>query len=222
MNMIKSLKVAGAFLVFSMNLTAQDISFNIEVTSPKSTEPMSMKVVSNATKIAIFPNFAGDKSDTRFLIDNTTNQKYVLMINNGQKIAMAVNNFEVEKATEAIKEPKITSTKEVRTIDGYKCTKIIAESDEETSDIWLTQEAGLSYNELYKIFNSTKNTPGARRSLPSLKNVQGFPIEIITKDKAKDRNVTIRIKNISRAKTDPQMFSMDGYKVVDMTKKVSH
>jgi len=217
--MIKTLKVAGILVGFSMSLTAQNISFNMEVTTPKSKEPMNMRVVSSSDKTVMqLTNMSQQQNSMKILIDNATDKKYILMDNNGEKIATMVNPFEVEKAMESAKEPKITATKETRTIDGYQCTKVIAETDEVTSDLWLTQEAGFTYNELYKIFNSTKGTPGARASLPALKDVKGFPIEIVSKQKSKEGSVTVRIKDISRAKVDPQYFSLDGYKVVNMMK----
>lgn len=219
--MIKTLKVAGVLLAFSMNLSAQDLSFNMEVTTPKSKDPIVMKVASSSSKIMMEPTNMGDKGNMKFIIDNSNNTKYMLMVNNGQKMAMLVDPFVEDKLAEKTAEPKIIITQEYRTIDGYKCNKVIAQTEEVTTDLWLTQEAGLSYSDLYKIFNSTKNTPGARSALPALKNVKGFPIEIVSKEKSKDGNVVVKIKNISRAKVDAQVFSMDGYKVVDMTKKVS-
>jgi len=221
MNKIKTLKVAGILMAFSMNISAQDLSFNMEVTTPKSQTPMVMKVSTSASKIAMEPTQMGDKGNMKFIIDNASNKKFMLMENNGQKMAMSVDPFIADKAAEKIAEPKVVITQEYRTIDGYKCNKVIAQTEETTAELWLTQEAGLSYNDLYKIFNSTKGTPGARSALPQVKDMKGFPIEIISKEKSKDGNVVVKIKNISRAKVDPKVFSMDGYKQVDMTKKAS-
>lgn len=219
MKLMKTFNLVAILVIFSVALNAQDLSFNMEMTSPKTKDVVVMKVVTSESKMAIVPQLPDGQGSMKIILDNAANKQYVLMEHGGQKMAMAVDAFESEKyAEKASKEPKITKTNEKRTIDGYSCTKIIAETDEVTSDIWLTQEAGLSYSDLYKIFNSRKGTPGADKALLSLKGVSGFPIEIVSKDKAKSEDVTIRIKDINRTKTDPKFFSIDGYKLMDMRK----
>lgn len=219
MKPFKTFAFATFLLIFSSGLFAQDVSFNMEITNGKSTEPMVMKVVSSGSKIAMIPQIQGDQGSMKIVLDNAANKQYVLMDHSGQKMAMVVDPFEAEKfADKASAEPKITKTNETRTIDGYKCTKIIAETDEVKSDIWLTQDSGLSYSELYKIFNSRKGTPGADKTLPALQGVKGFPIEIVSREKNKTDDITVRIRKISRDKIDPAFFSTDGYKMMDMRK----
>ncbi len=205
-------------LMFPFYSLAQDLNFTMEIVSAKSKSPVLMKVSSSQSMVAIEPQFDGSQGTMRVLIDNNANKQFMLMEHNGQKMAMSIPASEIEKAGEKTNEPKITVTKDVKTINGYKCTRIIAETQETISDVWVTSESGLNYSDLYKIFSSSKGHSGASRSLPQLKNVKGFPIEIISTDKTKDESVTVRIKNINRAKPDPEIFSMDGFKVMDMPK----
>jgi hypothetical protein len=142
------------------------------------------------------------------------------MENNGQKTAMMVDPFNASEATGKISEPKITQTKESKTIEGRKCSKIIVESESTVSDMWITSDAGLGYQDLYRIFNSTKGTPGASNVLPASSKINGFPVEILSKDKKSGAvSASVRISGISKTKVDPSIFNMDGYQIVDMTKK---
>ena len=218
MNVFKVILSTIILFTFFTNIIAQDLSFNIEVTSKKTTEPMVIKVSSNGSKTVMQPMNMGPQGSMKILVDSENNKQYMLMEANGKKMAMSVDPFNPSKEIEKTKEPKITVTNETKTIDGFKCNKIIAETDNHISDVWLTQEAGLSYPDLYKIMNSSKGASGAGNVMPALSDVKGFPIEIVSKDKKKDETVTMNIRNISRDKLDASYFSLDGYQVTDLRK----
>ena len=114
------------------------------------------------------------------------------------------------------KDPKITITKETKVIDTYKCTKVITETEEMINDMWLTQDLGLNYSDLYKMVSSNQSPQGSNYGIPAMKNIKGFPIQMIIKDKKKDETTTINIRNISKAKIDEKVFSIEGYQLMDM------
>ncbi len=201
--------------VFTVN--AQDFSFDMEMTGAKMKEPMLMKLYSSGTKMVIKPQIAG-AGGMSVLVDEATKKQYLMMDNAGQKMAMVMNyTDQMNKATETASDTKITVTKETKTIDGYKCKKIIAESAESKSDIWLTEDLGMNYADLYKMMSASGNGPqGKKNQLPAMKDVKGFPIEMNVTDKAKQETINIRIKNISKTKISPSMFSLEGYQMMDM------
>lgn len=201
--------------VFTVN--AQDFSFDMEMTGAKMKEPMLMKFYSSGTKMVIKPQIAG-AGGMSVLLDEATKKQYLMMDNAGQKMAMVMNyTDQMNKATETATETKVTVTNETKTIDGYKCKKIIAESAESKSDIWLTEDFGMNYADLYKIMSASGNGPqGKQNQLPAMKDVKGFPVEMVVNYKAKQETVNIRIKNISKAEISPSMFSLEGYQMMDM------
>jgi hypothetical protein len=218
MNIQRIIGSMSVLLILTGFVSAQNLSFTMHISTPKSEKGFVVKVGMQGSKMAMEPQM-GEAGSMRYIMDNSENRQYMLMENNGQKMAMMIDPFDaVQKTAEQAKDPKITVTRESRSIDGYQCKKVIAETEEVVTEIWMAESAGLNYQQLYKIFNSTKGTPGPRRAMPDLKDIKGFPIEIISKDKAKAETVTIRIKDIKPNTTDAALFSMDGYKVVDMRK----
>lgn len=205
------------FALTALSVSAQDISFNVQITTPKKAEPMTIKVATSGSKMVMQPQM-GPQGAMRIIVDNAAKTQFLLMENNGQKMAMQVDAYDPATATSKVQNPKVTVTKETKTIDGMVCTKVIAETEENISTLWVTRDAGLSYQDLAKVINSSRGTPGSREMLPALEGVSGFPIEIVSKNKAKDEPVVMNIKNISRGKVDQALFSMDGYKVSDMRK----
>ncbi|HMT27660.1 MAG TPA: DUF4412 domain-containing protein, partial [Bacteroidia bacterium] len=168
------------------------------------------------TKIAMIPQFAGSQGQMTIIVDHAAKKQYMLMDGNGQKMAMVMEMTDIEKAIEQAKDPKITVTKETKVIDTYKCTKVISETEENTSDMWLTQDLGLNYSDLYKMVTTNKSPAGGNYGMPAMKNIKGFPIQMIITDKKKGETTTINIRKISKAKVDDKVFSMEGYQMMDM------
>lgn len=211
--MLKKLYLILILCVVTGTVISQDLSFNLSVITPKNPEPFELKVSASGSKIAIEPRNMGTPGSMTIIVDNAKGKQYMLMNANGQKMAMALN---IDAANKAItKEPKVTVTKEVKTIDGYKCTRVICETDEQKSDLWITQDVGMQYAEFYKMFNSSKGPQASMVKIPELKTVKGFPIEIVSTDTKKGETVTMKIKNISKAKIDAKIFSLEGYQVME-------
>lgn len=204
------------FLFIATNLVAQDLSFNMEMTSAKQKDPIIMKVKSKGNKIAMIPQFTGAQGQMTIIVDHAAKKQYMLMDGNGQKLAMAMEMTDIEKTIEQTKDPKITITKETKTIDTYKCTKVITETEENTNEMWLTQDLGLNYSDLYKMVSSNKSPQGGNYGIPAMKNIKGFPIQMVITDKKKGDVTTVNIRNISKAKIDEKVFSMEGYQLMDM------
>ncbi len=209
-------KNIGVFLLLSVFpglLISQDLSFNLSVFTAKNPEPYEIKVSASGSKIAMEPRNIGVPGAITIIVDNTTGKQYMLMNSNGQKMAMGLK-LDAESKN-PVKEPRVTITKEFKTIDGYKCTRVLCESEDQKSDMWITQDVGMQYADFYKMFNSSKGPQGSMMKIPELKTVKGFPIEIISTDKQKGETVTLKIKNISKTKIDPKIFSMEGYQMMD-------
>src|SRR5687768_12631556 len=168
----RNVLLPAVLFLLSGNLRAQDLSFNLSVNSPKMNAPMNMKVSVSGSKIAMEPQNMGTQGQMKIILDNATAKQYMLMDANGQKMAMALN-MDMEKKTDAVKDPKVTTTTETRMIDGYKCTKVITETEEQKADLWITPDVGMQYSDFYKMFNSSKGSQGSLTSIPELKSIKG-------------------------------------------------
>lgn len=215
---MKSLLTIITIVCSSISLSAQDLSFTVSIVSDKNKDPMIMKVAASGTKMVMEPQQMTPQGTMKFLVDNTTSKQYMLVDANGQKMAMAFDMNDFGKTNESKTPPKITITKETRTVDGYKCTKVIAETDDQLTDMWTTEAVGMQYADFSKMMASAqKQNPYA--SVPELKNMKGFPVEIVTTDKKSKSVTTINIRDISKAPVSPEVFSMKGYQVMDVPAK---
>jgi hypothetical protein len=212
----KTLKLTALFVLMAAYSFAQDLSFVMEIKSPKMPAGMTMKVATSANKVAIQP-VGGPMAAMRIIIDGDAKKQYVLMENKGEKTAMVVDPFNGQGKPSSSK-PVVKQTKETKTIEGLKCTKTIVQSDGNTTELWLAKDAGINYQQFFNIFNSIKGTPGASSLLPDASEIKGFPMEVSTKDKAGEVT-TMKMSKISKSKVDASLFSRAGYKEVDMTKK---
>lgn len=216
MNAQKTALLTLIALLFIFPSVAQDLSFTMEMISTKQKDPIIMKVASKGNKIALTPQVTGTQGQMKIIVDHGAKKQYMLMDANGQKMAMAMDLTDIEKAIEQSKDPKVTITKETKVIDGYKCTKVITETDETISEMWLTEDLGLNYGDLYKMVSSNKSPQGSNYGIPVMKNVKGFPVQMVITDKKKNEPMTVNIKNISKAKVEDKAFSMEGYQMMDM------
>lgn len=217
---MKSLRNTLLLLFISVTtlVKGQDLSFNMQMSKASDKEAMTMKVYTNKTKMLIQPQITGYKGNMSILIDQSAKKQYMLMNNEGQKMAMIINYVDqVEKMNAVGTVPKITRTGETKTIDGYQCEKVIAETEESKSTMWITKDLGLQYGDLYKIIASGNNGPQSQNAnLPAMKEMNGFPIEMEVTNKKKSETAIIRIKNISKEPINAAIFSTEGYQMMDM------
>ncbi|MEP7168074.1 MAG: DUF4412 domain-containing protein [Bacteroidota bacterium] len=114
------------------------------------------------------------------------------------------------------KEPQITVTTETKKIEGYTCKKVIAESDESTTEMWVTDELGLTYSDMFGMMSSAR---GPASNVQNYKDVKGMPLEMNIKSKNKpDGDTVITLKNIKKGDMDASLFDTTGYQVMDMSK----
>ena len=209
--------LTAALAVATLTASAQDISYTVDVQSPKRPQTLSVKVMSNGSMTLMDPPAEGN-APFKILIDNVKNAQYMLTQNGDSKVAVRVDAFNEKAALEQSGKPKVEETKEIKLIDGMNCRKVTAETDATSTVMWVTDEADVSYQDLFRVVNTNRNAPGARNILPALNDLKGFPIEIVSTDKKTSEEVKVNIRNINREKLDAAMFSMDGYRVNDMRK----
>lgn len=209
--------LTAAIAVASLTVNAQNLSFTVDVQSPKRPQTMSIKVMSNGTILRMEPPADGNVP-LKILVDQSKNTQYMLTEKGTNKVAAQVDAFNPDNAGEKSATPKIEVTKEIRVIDGMNCTKVTAETDETSTTMWVTSDLSVNYSDLFRIVNTNRNAPGSRSALPATKNINGFPLEVLSKDKKTSEEVKINIRNVNTEKLDPALFSLDGYRLTDMRK----
>ena len=216
MKILRSLLTA-ALAVVSLSVSAQHVSYTIDVTTPKRPQTMSIQVKTNSSVTLLEPPADGN-APYRILIDNDKSAQYMLTQNGETKVAVQVDAFNPNEAAQNSAKPKVEVTKEIKVINGMNCRKVIAETDETATTMWMTEEAGVNYMDLFRIVNTNRNAPGARNIMPVINDVKGFPVDIVSKNIRTGEEVKIIIRDINRDQLDAAIFSLDGYQLKDMRK----
>src|SRR4051812_31237224 len=103
---------------------------------------ITMKGDKSAMEILTAPNAGKVKT----IFDKKEKTMTILVDKDGTNKMAMVQKMPDASATEgtSAKDAKITVTNETKTIDGYNCKKVIAESDESTTTMWVSEEPGLT------------------------------------------------------------------------------
>ena len=140
------------------------------------------------------------------IMDAKEKAMFMVMDATGEKNAIKMR-FPEEKQVNV--KPVITETTEKKVIDGYNCHKITVKVDGAESEIWVTNDVDMNFDDI-----SSAMSNGMKGSnIPS--GYKGFPIQIIATIKGGDK-MTISFKNIKNTPVDPKLFDLTGYKITEM------
>ena len=178
-------------------------------------KPEDISVSIKGTKIALVPPARDKMNKVRMIVDMTASTTTILMENNGKKHGMVRPANEASLRANSHDNSKVTETKEKKVIDGYQCHKVIIESDKFKSEAWITNDAGISMEDLSMVLTATRGPMGDPSGLGG-KSIMGCPIEVTTTDKTKKTESTMHIKDIKKGPVDASVFSTDGYEMSQM------
>ncbi|HKR05862.1 MAG TPA: DUF4412 domain-containing protein [Bacteroidia bacterium] len=197
----------GSYLMHIENANQKNAA-DMQVAYKGDKSSMEMLTAPNAGKFrTIFDN--KEKTMTILVEKDGTNK--MAMVRKMQDASEVPGNKEGKDA-------KITVTDETKKIEGYTCKKVIAESDESTSEMWVTDELGLTYADMFGMMRNGRG-PASNMStnMQNYKDVKGIPLEMNIRNKVKpDESMVITIKNIKKGNVDASLFDISGYKVMDM------
>lgn len=197
----------GSYLMHIENANKKNAA-DMQITYKGDKSSMEMLTAPNAGKF-------------RTIFDNKEKTMTILVEKDGtNKMAMVrkmPDASEVQGSKEG-KEAKITVTNETKKIEGYTCKKVIAESNESTTEMWVTDELGLTYADMFGMMNSARGpASNASANMQNYKDVKGIPLEMNIRNKVKpDESTLITIKNIKKGGVEASLFDISGYKVMDM------
>ncbi len=114
------------------------------------------------------------------------------------------------------KDAKITVTEETKKIEGYNCRKVIAENDESITEMWMTNDLGLTYSDMFGMMRSGRGpASNMTTGMQNYKDVKGMPLEMIIKNKTVPDDIThITLKNIKKGNVDDSIFDLSDYRDV--------
>lgn len=220
---MKKLSIAIiAFMTITSFIKAQSFEgsykMHIENALKKTTGEILITIKGDKSAIEILT--APNAGKVKTILDKKEKTMAILIDKDGaNKIAMVQKMPDAEETTgKTSKDAKITVTSETKIIEGYTCKKVIAESDESTTTMWVTDELGLSYSDMFGMMSSGRG-PASYMSpnLQNYKDVKGIPLEmnINSKDTSEGETV-ITLKNIKKETVDASVFDTKGYQVMDM------
>lgn len=142
---------------------------------------------------------------------------YILMDNGKERMAMKKDYQKVAEImdTTNVERPKITETNETKTISGYLCRKILAETSTSTMEMWVTKDISFSMGKLMAYSSMGKRARNSS-SQEFWSQAYGSSIETIVTNKSDGKVVTILVKDINTQTPDSQKFSLDGYQLMEL------
>lgn len=115
---------------------------------------------------------------------------------------------------------KITMKKSTdrRTIDGYRCKKIILESDAYLAEAWLTNQFTFDLCYIYKLVSHCGLMGEFVRDGDwfNWKNARGMIIEVTSTKKKNGESYTMNISNVTTDPISEDLFSVKGFKISDI------
>ncbi|MCS7027254.1 MAG: DUF4412 domain-containing protein [Bacteroidia bacterium] len=176
---------------------------------------MIMEVTTQGTNLTQEYKIKGDKAVAeikvggipiqRMYADGTKKEVYVLQETGSKKTAVRIKINEDKENPN--KKPKVTETKETKTILGYTCTKIIVEDGKKTTTAWVSKDITKQLN-----IDFDKVVGGMAKNNVSK---YGFPLELEIKD---ENNVsTTKVTKIEKSTVDDAIFpNLSEYEIQEM------
>jgi hypothetical protein len=212
-----------ALITTSAAVKAQNFegSYLMSIETPQKKSTAEMQITFKGDKSCMEMLTAQNAGKLKTIFDKKEQTMTILVDKDGtNKVAMVrkMSDASEMENNKGGKEPKITVTDETKTIEGYNCKKVIAESDESTTEMWVTDELGLTYTDMFGMMRSGRGpASNMSMSMHNYKDVKGIPLEMHVSNKAKpDENTVITIKNIKKGTVDASIFDTTGYQVMDM------
>jgi hypothetical protein len=167
-------------------------------------------------KPQVLSNQRGKAEDMAILFKPQQKVFFILISSKDGKLAMR-NSYESivqQLDTNDIERPTLTPTSETKTINGYVCHKVTAETSKTKTDMWLTNDLNFHLGKLmaYSSMGKGRNQ-GAGRNWG---DVNGASLETVVTDLDRGTVSTILVKEISLERPSPALFDMSEYQVMEM------
>ena len=147
------------------------------------------------------------------LTDHKAKLQYMLMDMGGGKQAMRMAKMKMilseKNGAAAGKEPRFAETGETRLIEGHTCKKVIAQFDDGTWTGWVTEDIKAPIADIMRSLGGAQGAKG-------MDKLKGFPLEYTWTSTDGKETVTCVIKDLKTGTVDENLFSLDGYSVMEV------
>ncbi len=129
------------------------------------------------------------------IFDWTSNIMISLMNQEGNKIGMVMDLDANNKSAETKQDApmKFTKTGKTKSILGYMCDEYIAENDDSSIDMWVTQSLDFNVSKNMEYFSKQSNTSNYTKDAP-----QGFMMEATTTEKKKGGKSIMQVTQVNK------------------------
>lgn len=141
-------------------------------------------------------------------------------VKDGEKTAFITKmpRIKVGVSKKAVQEGEFTvkPTGQSKSIEGYLCKEYKIDSSDEITYAWITEELIFdirAMNDLVQV----KDQNGMMTDYSNVYNITGFMLEAHTEIKGKDETRDFFVRDIHVGDVDPEIFSLDGYEITDMS-----
>ncbi|GEM_PF-6533758 len=119
---------------------------------------------------------------------------------------------------------RLQVTDDSKEIRNFHCRKIIAQSPDQVTEMWVTDDTLLNYPDILKIIhNPMAPASGYAHRMKHIKDLNSFPIEMkITPVNKPEDVTTISFSQIVRGKPDERVLDTEGFEMFDMRKGADH
>lgn len=189
-------------------------SFVKDVETKESPTNMRFWSSPDMTLMALSPEGAKG-ADIKMLTDLKGKWSYILMTDDkGNKTAMKSPKKKITFNTDDSEKDngKFTVTKETKMIEGHLCTKVIGTTEDGTWTGWVAKDLAIQFGD---VANSMSRS-AMQKKKQDWQGLQGFPLEFESVDKKGKEKMVVYVKDLQIGEVDPSVFSIAGYKVMEI------
>lgn len=155
-----------------------------------------------------------DKGKSVMIFDNSSHSMLTLTQSGNSKIAMVMNLEGMGDLVDSLAEEhenkvKVNKTGKTKNILGYKCENYLIESEDGTTDAWITHDIDISTFQAFQFMQKQQKKKGP---YAGIKN--GFVLEALTSMKGEKGQTMLRVTEVNMNKKTS--ISTKGYTVMNL------
>jgi hypothetical protein len=184
--------------------------------TPEKDSPMHMVMAFDDAHMAMIPQAAKGKEETRMLFDLKNKHTYTLMTDKkGQRSGIKMKSMRVtvqdDATTDTADDTKVERTNETKTIEGHTCRKYTYSSADGHGEAWIAEDVQ------FNAFEALGRMLGGKADAWQKAPYRGLVMESTWNHKNGKEKVEMFTRDLVIGKVDASLFSTAGYEVQDMT-----
>ncbi len=151
------------------------------------------------------------------LIDKAQSDFYVLMDQNGRKMAMK-QKLKTLQEEQKNNEQNIRKTDQTKTIKGYKCRLYKIDQKNYKGNAWVTREIDINMGAMFNVINKNPARKGKGGSMMASDYPEkGVVMQSDLEHKKKDGNIKMTLKSVDKKSISKKRFDISDYQVMDVS-----